>query len=370
MASSTLDVEKNAEIREGFLCPICMEDLGTVYQLQQHFEETHNSEEDSDVLQSFKDFLGKAKKILKSDAPLDKLEKSFNKSNSSTNEFHYWDPQEIGVTRSHWQEFKKLRNQRMDFYAAETNKLIIRLDKIISELPVEPGKRREHEQNIVHWVDDEDVKLCPQCAKSFNLLRRKHHCRVCGTIQCHPCSQFLLLSFARKLTNPSYVPSSENEKSVQAVEFEGLAHSAFRVLKRTGSATSLTSLIDSHTGEGHIRVCSYCKQLLERREQQIEFHSQKTVIVELYNEMRLHMDKAAQLMPIFLKMVASLSQGESTYNLKDAQECRFKLLKIAEFVDGYSKKIQGLGLNDEKKSPHWSSIFSSAKNTSIGSQFP
>ena len=103
-----------------------------------------------------------------------------------------------GVTRSHWQEFKKLRNQRMDFYAAETNKLIIRLDKIISELPVEPGKRREHEQNIVHWVDDEDVKLCPQCAKSFNLLRRKHHCRVCGTIQCHPCSQFLLLSFARK----------------------------------------------------------------------------------------------------------------------------------------------------------------------------
>lgn len=54
MASSTLDVEKNAEIREGFLCPICMEDLGTVYQLQQHFEETHNSEEDSHVLQSFK----------------------------------------------------------------------------------------------------------------------------------------------------------------------------------------------------------------------------------------------------------------------------------------------------------------------------
>ena len=86
----------------------------------------------------------------------------------------------------------------MVFYAVETNKLIIRLDKIISELPVEAGKRREHEQNIVHWVNDEDVKLCPQCAKSFNLLRRKHHCRVCGTIQCHNCSKFLLLSFARK----------------------------------------------------------------------------------------------------------------------------------------------------------------------------
>jgi hypothetical protein len=66
------------------------------------------------------------------------------------------------------------------------------------------------------------------------------------------------------------------------------------------------------------------------------------------------------------------SQGESTYNLKDAQECRLKLLKIAEYVDGYrytifswfaycifisyngnnlnifSKKIQSLGIDDEK----------------------
>jgi len=306
MASSTVDVERNEEIREGFLCPICLEDLGTIYQLQQHFEDAHNSEEDNDVLQSFKDFLGKAKKILKSDVPTDKSEKLFSKSSSNPNDFLNWDPQEIGASRSHWQDFRKIRNQRMDFYAAETNKLIIRLDKIISELPVEPNKRREHEQNIVHWVNDEDVKLCPQCAKSFNLLRRKHHCRVCGTIQCHPCSQFLLLSFARKLTNPSYVPpSAEDGKNAQAIELDGLAHSAFRVLKRTGSATSLTSLIDSHTGEGHIRVCSYCKQLLERREQQIDFNSQKTVIVELYNEMRLHMNKATQLMPIFLKMVAS-----------------------------------------------------------------
>lgn len=287
-----------------------------------------------------------------SDGPTDRLEKSSSKFASNSNNFHNWDPQEIGLTRSHWQEFKKMRNQRMDFYAAETNKLIIRLDKIISELPVEPSKRREHEQKVVHWVNDEDVKLCPQCAKSFNLLRRKHHCRVCGTIQCHPCSQFLLLSFARKLTNPSYVaPSAEEERSVQGVDLDGLAYTAFRVLKRTGSATSLTSLIDSHTGEGHIRVCSYCKQLLERREQQIDFHSQKTTIVELYNEMRLHMDKGTQLMPIFLKMVASFSQGESTYNLKDAQECRLRLLKIAEFVDGYSKKVQGLGMNDEKNAP-------------------
>lgn len=180
----------------------------------------------------------------------------------------------------------------MDFYAAETNKLIIRLDKIVSCLPSEAAKRREHEQNIVTWVNDEDVQLCPQCAKSFNILRRKHHCRVCGTVQCHQCSQFLLLSFASKhycftnvlffkdvlcfsfsllpiyflqgkLTNPSYIPTLDDNKEKPSPP-KRLTHAAFHALKRTGSTTSLTSLtslIDTDTGEGHIRVCYYCKQV-------------------------------------------------------------------------------------------------------------
>jgi hypothetical protein len=33
------------EIREGFLCPMCMKDLGTVSQLQSHFEEAHSTED-------------------------------------------------------------------------------------------------------------------------------------------------------------------------------------------------------------------------------------------------------------------------------------------------------------------------------------
>lgn len=35
----------SADIIEGFLCPICMKDLGTVSQLQGHFEEEHSSED-------------------------------------------------------------------------------------------------------------------------------------------------------------------------------------------------------------------------------------------------------------------------------------------------------------------------------------
>jgi rabenosyn-5 len=34
-----------ADIREGFLCPMCMKDLGSDNQLQDHFEKAHTSSE-------------------------------------------------------------------------------------------------------------------------------------------------------------------------------------------------------------------------------------------------------------------------------------------------------------------------------------
>ncbi len=48
-----------SEIREGFLCPICMKDLGGVADLQEHFEEEH-SQEDKAVLQQLKGANSKA----------------------------------------------------------------------------------------------------------------------------------------------------------------------------------------------------------------------------------------------------------------------------------------------------------------------
>lgn len=53
-ASIALAEENDNRIREGLICPICMEDLITVDQLLHHFEESHDTEEDKDVLQSFK----------------------------------------------------------------------------------------------------------------------------------------------------------------------------------------------------------------------------------------------------------------------------------------------------------------------------
>jgi hypothetical protein len=38
------------------------------------------------------------------------------------------------------------------------------------------------------WVPDDDAVNCMICDLEFRLYRRKHHCRLCGKVVCHPCS--------------------------------------------------------------------------------------------------------------------------------------------------------------------------------------
>lgn len=38
------------------------------------------------------------------------------------------------------------------------------------------------------WIPDELQNFCSLCAQVFNLIRRRHHCRRCGNIFCHQCS--------------------------------------------------------------------------------------------------------------------------------------------------------------------------------------
>ena len=47
----------------------------------------------------------------------------------------------------------------------------MRLDKLLTHLPNEAGRRREHEKAVVAWVDEDLVKLCPSCARGFNIAR-------------------------------------------------------------------------------------------------------------------------------------------------------------------------------------------------------
>jgi GTPase SAR1 family protein len=46
-----------------------------------------------------------------------------------------------------------------------------------------PRRREEH-----MWQRDEATARCGRCRASFNVLRRRHHCRSCGSLFCNPCS--------------------------------------------------------------------------------------------------------------------------------------------------------------------------------------
>lgn len=328
------------EVREGLLCSICLQDLGTINQLQEHFDSVH-SFEDKDVLQSLKGFLGKAKrKILnKQDSLLDGSPRSFyvESSEPGRNQRNIYpvlfEPQEMGIISRHTDYFKKIRDTKVDRYVIETNKLLIRLDKLITDAPVDPEKRKVHEKNIVPWIADNDVKLCPSCARSFNLSRRRHHCRLCGGIMCHNCSEFLDFYYARKLLHPG-------------VTLDVATQEVRPMLQRRGSSSSLLSIV-STAGEPHIRVCHNCKVSLDRRDQFMEQKNSKPIIVQMYERMREHMTEILGLLPLYYKMADALSYGETSYSLKDAQELRMKLTKLAENIDIISRKISVLGTRDE-----------------------
>ena len=39
------------------------------------------------------------------------------------------------------------------------------------------------EKSIVQWQPD-NAEICPICTKRFNIVNRKHHCRLCGRLMC------------------------------------------------------------------------------------------------------------------------------------------------------------------------------------------
>jgi hypothetical protein len=62
-----------------------------------------------------------------------------------------------------------------------------------------------------HWMPDKLCKHCYSCEAPFTLLRRKHHCRVCGMIFCSSCSAY----FVQITEAPSsYPPSKPNDNKV------------------------------------------------------------------------------------------------------------------------------------------------------------
>lgn len=57
-----------------------------------------------------------------------------------------------------------------------------------SHLKMQDFKEVTKQLHEFQWESDESVTACKICLKDFNVARRKHHCRRCGSIFCNECS--------------------------------------------------------------------------------------------------------------------------------------------------------------------------------------
>lgn len=345
----------STQILEGFICPICKTNFETPNDLTRHFEELHN--DDPEIFKSLKDLFGKAKKkILKQDEIPEVFPCSPN-NQIQTLEITR-EQQEPGLTRSHTIYFKEIRHMRLEPYNSETNKLLMRLDKLLFNLPLRPAARKEHERSIVPWIDETHVNLCPNCAKNFHVTRRKHHCRLCGAIMCHNCTSYLSLLDARKMTSPVSIqddsavsPTSERSFSERVMR-TGIGLTKLVRSPSSGSLNSVLALVnDSTNAEQHFKVCMHCMNVLNAREKQKEKQFHKPIVCQFYEKMRSYMEETMQLLVMYNKMNESLREGESTYDLQDAQTLRLKIAKLGENIDTISKRILVLGTRDVESPP-------------------
>jgi len=70
----------------------------------------------------------------------------------------------------------------------------------------------------LHWEDNEKATHCWCCEKTFSLMRRKHHCRMCGHVVCWDCSsqKMVVPGFEKKQRVCSKCSSTWIEKLVIA----------------------------------------------------------------------------------------------------------------------------------------------------------
>eukprot|EP01062_Namystynia_karyoxenos_P053101 TRINITY_DN4285_c0_g1_i1.p1 TRINITY_DN4285_c0_g1~~TRINITY_DN4285_c0_g1_i1.p1 ORF type:complete len:577 (+),score=73.65 TRINITY_DN4285_c0_g1_i1:150-1880(+) len=88
------------------------------------------------------------------------------------------------------------------------------------------------------WVEDSSATLCSGCRAAFSVVRRRHHCRACGDVFCHACSnRRAVISEAETAAPP---PSS----------WAALQH---RVAAKAGELRGRPE-----SGSREVRVCNAC----------------------------------------------------------------------------------------------------------------
>lgn len=214
---------------------------------------------------------------------------------------------------SHWDQFQEFRRKHNENICSETNKLVLRLDKLINP---EDGQKPDLDKSLVEWTSDNLVKLCPFCAKSFTIARRRHHCRLCGAILCNSCSKFLEYKAACKLVRPAKLYTDHYDRIEERLQ-------------------------DREAEEKpNIRSCEDCKRLIDKRVRKIEDYYCQPTFLEFYEKLRKTMADADDL--IITQHTLTIEQKQPTAELKTKiQETRHSIASLASKLNQMTQRESG-----------------------------
>lgn len=170
------------------------------------------------------------------------------------------------------------------------------------------------EQTVVAWQDDKSSLSCFICSKTFSVVLRKHHCRLCGRIVC----------------------GSEDTNCSNKIPTYNLLNAARDLpFKNTGP--------DVHDIDLDIRVCSHCIQsVFVKRKFQRDLKQALPIMLGKYESLYNTSRVILSLLPTFESTLQRLNENKQNPNKADVYELsklRRKLLEIFSLYESLSKQI-------------------------------
>ena len=225
----------------------------------------------------------------------------------------------------------------------KTNYVTVKLNHMLYMTPVISISTPAQEQEIVSWIDEKIVHRCPDCTQPFNLLLRKHHCRLCGSILCENCSAFISREFGESIIKNQMgisivrdIPAPRKETVADRLTQQGLSVLA-------SSARNQSFSLDPVVRDQnyHLRCCSFCYNLVAKK--QFLASQSKAIITQFYDKLRSLQQECESKNVEYVRMISSLMEGESLYSIELATSFRNDIIKNTEKIDILSKKILVLG---------------------------
>ncbi|XP_045623473.1 RUN and FYVE domain-containing protein 2 isoform X1 [Procambarus clarkii] len=100
--------------------------------------------------------------------------------------------QEVAQLAKQQEEYNILKGAHMQLISTVENqeRTLEELGAHLSESKLKMADLRDVSKSLrdAQWAPDKEATNCRLCEKEFNISRRRHHCRHCGNIFCHNCS--------------------------------------------------------------------------------------------------------------------------------------------------------------------------------------